>query len=142
MLVDNMEYEDDEDQEEEADEEEDDDGEEDTDNEVEDVYVDEDEDEDEDDNINWKVTPASYRKMWFEEYARKYKWLAEYEDNVKQIWNAKCSDILRGTKQRIMQDVFHKQFRPKWIPHEVMNELERLWTSPEYLSKCEIAKTN
>ncbi|KAI9081440.1 hypothetical protein K1719_036586 [Acacia pycnantha] len=91
---------------------------------------------------SWKATPANYRKMWFEEWARKYKWLPEYEDDVKRIWNAKCLEILRGTMYRIRQDLFHKQARPKWIPHEVMNQLERLWTSPEYLSKCEIAVAN
>ncbi|KAK4278951.1 hypothetical protein QN277_016721 [Acacia crassicarpa] len=91
---------------------------------------------------SWKATPANYRKMWFEEWARKYKWLPEYEDDVKKIWNAKCSNILRGTMLRIRQDLFHKQVRPKWIPLEVMNQLERVWTSPEYLSKCDIAKIN
>ncbi|KAI9072853.1 hypothetical protein K1719_045189 [Acacia pycnantha] len=64
---------------------------------------------------------------------RKYKWLPEYEDDVKRIWNAKCSNILRGTMHNIRQDLFHKQLRPKWIPYEVMNELERIWTTPEYL---------
>ncbi|KAI9114537.1 hypothetical protein K1719_014235 [Acacia pycnantha] len=61
---------------------------------------------------SWKATPANYRKIWFEEWARKYKWLPEYEDDVKRIWNAKCSNILRGTMHGIRQDLFHKQQRP------------------------------
>ncbi|KAI9079951.1 hypothetical protein K1719_038197 [Acacia pycnantha] len=42
----------------------------------------------------------------------------------------------------IPKDLFHKEVRPKWIPYEVMNQLESLWTSLEYLSKCEITTTN
>ncbi|KAI9080538.1 hypothetical protein K1719_037504 [Acacia pycnantha] len=73
---------------------------------------------------------------------RKYKWLPPYENDVKRIWNTECQEILRGTMYSVRQNLFHKQVRPKWIPHEVMKQLESLRTSPEYLSKCEIAAAN
>ncbi|KAK4283560.1 hypothetical protein QN277_000498 [Acacia crassicarpa] len=44
--------------------------------------------------------------------------------------------------KRIRIDFFQKQVRPKWIPHEVMNELERVWTLDKYLRICEVGKAN
>ncbi|XP_028803490.1 uncharacterized protein LOC114758604 isoform X1 [Neltuma alba] len=72
--------------------------------------------------FSWKATPPEYKKMWFDEWA--------------------CAEILRNTMHTVRQDLYQKQVGAKWIPRQVMTELERIWASEDYKAKCEIAKAN
>ncbi|XP_054793340.1 uncharacterized protein LOC129298919 [Prosopis cineraria] len=91
---------------------------------------------------SWKATPSQIKQMWFAEWVKKYKWLPQDEAAIKKNWNSKCANILRSIMHNVRQDLFQKNVRPNWIPDNVMDDLEKLWTSQDYKAKCDIAKTN
>ncbi|XP_028774195.1 uncharacterized protein LOC114731223 [Neltuma alba] len=90
----------------------------------------------------WKVTPPQIKDLWFREWAKQFKWLPQHEVAIRRNWNLKCAEIIRHTMHNVRKDLFLKQMRPNWIPPNVMDDLEEIWTSENYKSKYNTAKVN
>ncbi|XP_028760182.1 uncharacterized protein LOC114718904 [Neltuma alba] len=84
----------------------------------------------------WGIDPSDNR-MW-----KQFKWLPQHEVAIRRNWNLKCIEILRHTMHNVQKDMFLKQMRPNWIPPNVMDDLEEIWTLENYKSKCNTAKVN
>ena len=72
---------------------------------------------------------------------KSYKWLPQYEEDIKRNWNRKAGDRLRGMMAKVREDLAHNR-RPIWIPEHVLNEMAATWSSEQYKEKQEQAKQN
>lgn len=73
---------------------------------------------------------------------KEFKWLPQHDVGIKKNWNVKASEVLRHTMHNVRQDLFKKKNKPNWIPPNVMDELEKMWTTQNYKNKCDKAKSN
>ncbi|CAK8531106.1 unnamed protein product [Lathyrus sativus] len=77
-------------------------------------------------------------ELWLGEFKRKYKWLLEHEDEIKNIFDHKASDAYSNTMYRV-----RKKIDPgDWIPTETLKILEKKWNDDKWKRKSEINTHN
>ncbi|KAJ1415018.1 putative transposase, Ptta/En/Spm, plant [Sesbania bispinosa] len=88
---------------------------------------------------NWKCCNDAIKKLWFNEWAKGYKWIGEHESTIKAMWESKAKELLRKIMSRARENISQK---PSWIPDNVWAELLAKWTDDNYQTLCCVASAN
>ena len=72
---------------------------------------------------------------------KSYKWLPQYDRQIKKNWNHKASERLRGIMCKVREGA-KDGFRPTWIPENVFEQLMIEWNSETFKKKQDKAKKN